>query len=53
MRGSAEDVAAEIAKFAELGVEHLALFFEVESAHALVAAVERFDREIRHANRTA
>lgn len=45
MRGAAEDVAAEIAKFAELGVEHLALFFEVEAAAALVAAVERFDRE--------
>jgi alkanesulfonate monooxygenase SsuD/methylene tetrahydromethanopterin reductase-like flavin-dependent oxidoreductase (luciferase family) len=46
MRGSAEDVAGEIAKFADLGVEHLALFFEVESAEALAAAVERFDREI-------
>jgi probable F420-dependent oxidoreductase len=46
MRGSAEDVAVEVAKFADLGVEHLALHFEVQSADALVAAVEGFDREI-------
>jgi hypothetical protein len=46
MRGSAEDVAAEVAKFAEVGVEHLALFFEVESAEALVAAAERFDADV-------
>jgi probable F420-dependent oxidoreductase len=46
MRGSAEDIAAEVAAFAELGVEHLALFFEVESAGALVAAVERFSAEV-------
>jgi probable F420-dependent oxidoreductase len=46
MRGSAEDVAAEIAKFAALGVEHLALFFEVGSAAALLAAVERFSAEV-------
>lgn len=43
MRGSDSDVAAEVAKFAALGVEHLALFFEVETAEALVAAVERSD----------
>ena len=46
MRGSAEDVAAEVAKFADLGVEHLAIFFEVESAAALVAAAERFTAEV-------
>jgi probable F420-dependent oxidoreductase len=46
MRGSAEDVAAEVAKFAEIGVEHLALFFEVDSAEAFVAAVERFDQKV-------
>ena len=43
LRGSADELAAEIAKFAELGFEHLALFFEVETVEALVAAVERFD----------
>lgn len=47
MRGSADDVAAEVAKFAALGVEHMALFFEVDSADALVAAVDRFDAEVR------
>ena len=47
MRGSAEDVAAEVAKFAELGVEHLALFFEEPTIDAQVAAAERFDHEVR------
>jgi probable F420-dependent oxidoreductase len=46
MRGSDEDLAAEVARWSELGVDHLALFFEVETAEALVAAVERFDREV-------
>jgi probable F420-dependent oxidoreductase len=46
LRGSADDVAAEIKKWAELGVKHLALFFEVASSSALVDAVERFDGEV-------
>ena len=46
MRGSAVEVATEIGRFAALGVEHLALFFEAASADALVAAAERFDREV-------
>ena len=46
LRGSNQDVAAEAARWAELGVEHLALFFEVASAEALVAAVERFDQAV-------
>ena len=46
MRGSAEDVAAEVAKFAALGVEHLALYFDTPSVEALVAAVERFSAEV-------
>jgi probable F420-dependent oxidoreductase len=46
MRGSAEEVAAEVAKFAEIGVEHLALFFEVETIDALTGAVERFGAEV-------
>jgi probable F420-dependent oxidoreductase len=49
MRGSDGDLAAEVAKWAEVGIDHLALFFEVDSADALVAAVERFDREVRSA----
>jgi probable F420-dependent oxidoreductase len=52
MRGSAADVSAEVAKFAELGVEQLALFFEVPTADALVAATERFDREVVRARAT-
>jgi probable F420-dependent oxidoreductase len=46
MRGSNDDVAAEVARWADLGVEHMALFFEVETIELLVVAVERFDREV-------
>ncbi len=46
MRGSAAEVAAEVAKFADLGVDHLALFFEVPTVEVLVAAAEQFDREV-------
>jgi probable F420-dependent oxidoreductase len=46
MRGSPEDVAAEVRKFAELGVEHLAIVFDAESPNALVAAAERFAAEV-------
>jgi probable F420-dependent oxidoreductase len=42
MRGSSEDVAAEVRKFAELGVEELALSFNELPAADLVAAAERF-----------
>jgi probable F420-dependent oxidoreductase len=47
LRGSAEEMAAEIAKFADLGFEHMALFFEVDTVDALVAAVERFDAAVK------
>jgi probable F420-dependent oxidoreductase len=47
LRGSGEEMAVEIAKFAELGFEHMALFFEVETVDALVAAVERFDAAVK------
>jgi len=46
LRGSGEELAAEIAKFAELGFEHMALFFEVETVDGLIAAIERFDAAI-------
>lgn len=46
MRGSPEDMAAEVARWAELGVEDLALFFEAPSVETFVEAVERFDREV-------
>ncbi len=46
MRGSSEEVAAEVRAFAELGVEHLALFFEAASPAAFVGAAERFAAEV-------
>jgi len=49
MRGSAEEVAAEVAKWAEIGVEHLAIFFEVETTEALIVATERFTAEVASA----
>ncbi len=46
MRGSAEEVAAEVRAFAELGVEHLALAFMDLPKAELVAAMERFAAEV-------
>ncbi|MBA2382236.1 MAG: TIGR03619 family F420-dependent LLM class oxidoreductase [Chloroflexi bacterium] len=46
MRGSAADIAAEVETWAELEVEHLALFFEADTIESFVAAAERFDREV-------
>ena len=46
MRGSADDVAAEIAKWAAIGVEQLALHFDVATADQMLADAERFDREV-------
>jgi probable F420-dependent oxidoreductase len=46
MRGNAEAVAAEVRKFADLGVEHLALFFAADTADGLVRAAERFAAEV-------
>ena len=50
LRGSAHDMAAEVAKFAALGFEHMALFFAVDSTAAMVEAVERFTAEVIKAN---
>lgn len=46
MRGTPDDVAAEVRKFAELGVEHLALVFDADSPDTMVAAAERFAAEV-------
>lgn len=46
MRGTSEEVAAEVRKFAELGVEHLALSFVTDSADEIVAGAERFATEV-------
>ncbi len=49
LRGSPEAMAAEVRAFAELGVTHLALWFETTDPEELVARVERFDREVARA----
>jgi probable F420-dependent oxidoreductase len=46
MRGSPEAMAAEVRKFADLGVTHLALWFGSTDPGELVARVERFAREV-------
>ena len=46
MRGSPEEIAAEVRAFAALGVEHLALYFATTDPAELVARAERFDREV-------
>ena len=46
MRGTTAQVAAEVESWAAIGVDHLALFFEVSSSAALVEAAERFDAEV-------
>ena len=47
MRGTPEEIAAEVRAFAGLGVEHLALWFETDDPEALAAEAERFARESR------
>ena len=46
MRGTPEDIAAEIRAFADVGVTHLALWFGTTDASELVARAERFGREV-------
>jgi probable F420-dependent oxidoreductase len=46
MRGSPEAIAAEVRKFADLGVTHLALWFETTDAEELTARADRFAREV-------
>ena len=46
MRGSPEEVAAEVRAFAELGVEELALWFVADSPAAQIASAERFGAEV-------
>jgi probable F420-dependent oxidoreductase len=46
MRGTAEQVAAEVRAFAELGVTMLVLWFGVTDPAGTVAAAERFAREV-------
>ena len=46
IRGSTEEMAAEIRAFAEAGVEHLAVWFDATDPGELVGLMERFDREV-------
>jgi len=46
MRGTNAEIAAEVRAFESAGVSHLALAFGTTDPGQLVAAVERFDREV-------
>jgi alkanesulfonate monooxygenase SsuD/methylene tetrahydromethanopterin reductase-like flavin-dependent oxidoreductase (luciferase family) len=46
IRGDPDEVAAEVKAFAELGVEHLALFFKGDSPDEFVRGAERFAAEV-------
>ena len=46
MSGSPDEIAAEVDRFAELGVEHLAVAFGETDPDRVASAAERFDREI-------
>lgn len=46
MQGTPDEVAAEVRAFADLGVTHLALWFDETDPERLVAAAEAFAREV-------
>jgi probable F420-dependent oxidoreductase len=46
LSGDPPALAADVRTFASLGVDHLALAFEPSDPARLVAAIERFDREV-------
>lgn len=47
LAGSAEEMAAEIRRFADLGVRLLVLWFGRATVEHVVGGMERFDREVR------
>jgi probable F420-dependent oxidoreductase len=47
LAGDAEAMAADLRRFAGLGLEEVALFFDEPSPDAILGAIERFDREVR------
>ena len=47
IHGSPDEAAAEIRRFAELGVDHLTLMFPPRDAEGLARAIERFVTEVR------
>jgi probable F420-dependent oxidoreductase len=46
IRGTVEEMAAEIRSFAASGVDHLAVWFDATDPRELVSLMERFDREV-------
>jgi probable F420-dependent oxidoreductase len=46
MRGTPDQIAAEVRAYADLGVSHVALYFEAVDPAGIVAAAERFEREV-------
>jgi len=46
IRGTVEEMAAEIRSFAASGVDHLAVWFDATDPRDLVSLMERFDREV-------
>ncbi|MGZ9277367.1 MAG: TIGR03619 family F420-dependent LLM class oxidoreductase [Candidatus Limnocylindrales bacterium] len=46
IRGTIEEMAAEVRAFADLGVTHLALWFDTTDPETLRDRCERFDREV-------
>lgn len=46
IRGTTEEMAAEVRAFADLGVTHLALWFDTTDPESLRDRCERFDREV-------
>ncbi len=46
IRGTPDEMAAEIKAFAELGVEHIAVWFKSTEPDELVRRMERFQREV-------
>jgi probable F420-dependent oxidoreductase len=47
LRGAPDAMAAELRRFAGLGVSEVALFFDEPSPEAILGAIEQFDREVR------
>lgn len=46
IRGTVDEMAAEIRAFANAGVDHLAVWFDTTDPDELVALMDRFDREV-------
>ena len=46
IRGTPDEMAAEVRAFETLGVEHVAIWFDATDPTELVSLVERFDREV-------